>query len=170
MQAPARPSPSRCWSPRGWVAGISAPGRSWPPPSAKTAAADLRERLLSSPGPAVRPGRGSLAATAAPPRSARGQGPRSHPEGLPSIQPLKKSTGEVAQAAAHWSGAPWLGSPAKAHAFWRRVRREAELLQVSTIHSLALRVLSKGEGSATPSSTCAIPPCYGCYGRRFASP
>ena len=66
---------------------------------------------------------------------------------LPSIQHLKKSAGEVAQAAAHWSGAPWLGSPAKARAFWRRVRREAELLQVSTIHSLAMRVLSKGEGS-----------------------
>ncbi|NWJ41899.1 MAG: UvrD-helicase domain-containing protein [Geothrix sp.] len=66
---------------------------------------------------------------------------------LPGIQHLKKSAGEVAQAAAHWSCAPWLGSPAKARAFWRRVRREAELLQVSTIHSLAMRVLSKGEGS-----------------------
>ncbi len=66
---------------------------------------------------------------------------------LPSIQHAKKSAGEVAQAAAHWVGAPWLASPAKARAFWRRVRREAELLQVSTIHSLAMRVLSKGEGS-----------------------
>ncbi|MBP7617983.1 MAG: UvrD-helicase domain-containing protein [Geothrix sp.] len=66
---------------------------------------------------------------------------------LPAIQHLKKSAGEVAQAAAHWSGTPWLGSPAKARAYWRRVRREAELLQVSTIHSLAMRVLSKGEGS-----------------------
>ena len=66
---------------------------------------------------------------------------------LTAIQRLKKSAGEVSQAAAHWSGAPWLGSPAKARAFWRRVRREAELLQVSTIHSLAMRVLSKGEGS-----------------------
>ena len=68
-------------------------------------------------------------------------------KGLPTIQHVKKSAGEVAQAATHWSDAPWLGSPAKARAFWRRVRREAELLQVSTIHSLAMRVLSKGEGS-----------------------
>jgi len=67
---------------------------------------------------------------------------------LPSIQHLKKSAGEVAQAAAHWPGAPWLGSPAKARAFWRRLRREGELLQVSTIHSLAMRVLGKGEGSS----------------------
>ncbi len=68
-------------------------------------------------------------------------------KGLPTIQHLKKSAGDVAQAAAHWLGAPWLNSPTKARAFWRRVRREAELLQVSTIHSLAMRVLSKGEGS-----------------------
>jgi ATP-dependent exoDNAse (exonuclease V) beta subunit len=67
---------------------------------------------------------------------------------LPGIQHLKKSAGEVAQAAAHWVSAPWLASAAKARAFWRRVRREAELLQVSTIHSLAMRVLSKGEGSS----------------------
>jgi len=66
---------------------------------------------------------------------------------LPAIQHLKKSAGEVAQAAAHWQDAPWIVSPAKARAFWRRLRREAELLQVSTIHSLAMRVLSKGEGS-----------------------
>ena len=66
---------------------------------------------------------------------------------LPSLQHLKKSVGEVAQAAAHWQDGPWLASPAKARAFWRRLRREAELLQVSTIHSLAMRVLSKGEGS-----------------------
>ena len=64
-----------------------------------------------------------------------------------TIQHVKKSAGEVAQAAAHWVSAPWLASAAKARAFWRRVRREAELLQVSTIHSLAMRVLSKGEGS-----------------------
>jgi len=66
---------------------------------------------------------------------------------LPGIQHLKKSAGEVAQAAAHWVNAPWVASPVKARAYWRRVRREAELLQVSTIHSLAMRVLSKGEGS-----------------------
>ncbi|GLH70425.1 hypothetical protein GETHPA_19580 [Geothrix rubra] len=67
---------------------------------------------------------------------------------LPTIQHVKKSAGEVAQAAAHWQGAPWLVSPAKARTFWRRVRREAELLQVSTIHSLAMRVLGQGEGSS----------------------
>lgn len=67
---------------------------------------------------------------------------------LTAIQHVKKSTGEVVQAAAHWQGAPWVGSPAKARSFWRRVRREAELLQVSTIHSLAMRVLAKGEGSS----------------------
>ena len=69
-------------------------------------------------------------------------------KGLPTIQHFKKSAGEVAHAAAHWQGASWLDSPAKARAYWRRVRREAELLQVSTIHSLAMRVLSKGEGSS----------------------
>jgi len=67
---------------------------------------------------------------------------------LPAIRHLKKSAGEVAQAALHWKEAPWLASPAKARAFWRRVRREAELLQVSTIHSLAMSVLSRGEGSS----------------------
>ncbi|MCE1204563.1 MAG: UvrD-helicase domain-containing protein [Holophagaceae bacterium] len=66
---------------------------------------------------------------------------------LPIIQHLKKSSGEVAQAAAHWESAPWTASPGKARAFWRRVRREAELLQVSTIHSLAMRVLSQCEGN-----------------------
>jgi len=68
-------------------------------------------------------------------------------KGLPAIQHLSKYASEVAQASVHWQGAPWLDSPAKARAFWRRLRREAELLQVSTIHSLAMRVLSRGEGS-----------------------
>lgn len=69
-------------------------------------------------------------------------------KGLDLPDRLKKSAGEVAQAAAHWSEAPWKASPAQARAFWRRLRREAELLQVSTIHSLAMRVLSRGEGNA----------------------
>ncbi len=60
---------------------------------------------------------------------------------------LLKSAGEVGQAASHWRAAAWATSPAQARAFWRRTRREAELLQVSTIHSLAMRVLSRGEGS-----------------------
>lgn len=66
---------------------------------------------------------------------------------VPLAERLRKSAGEVAQAASHWLGAPWTASPAQARAFWRRTRREAELLQVSTIHSLALRVLSRGEGA-----------------------
>lgn len=67
---------------------------------------------------------------------------------LPAIQHVRKSAGEVAQAAAHWRSAPWTDAPGKARAFWRRVRREAELLQVSTIHSLAMRVLGKGKGNS----------------------
>lgn len=67
---------------------------------------------------------------------------------LPLAGRLRKSAGEVAQAAAHWTRAEWQASPARARAFWRRVRREAELLQVSTIHSLAMRVLGRGEGSS----------------------
>jgi ATP-dependent helicase/nuclease subunit A len=67
---------------------------------------------------------------------------------MPLPDRLKKAAGEVAQAALHWRGAAWLDSVAKARAFWRRTRREAELLQVSTIHSLALRVLGREEGAA----------------------
>jgi ATP-dependent exoDNAse (exonuclease V) beta subunit len=66
---------------------------------------------------------------------------------LPLPDRLKKSAGEVVQAAYHWRGASWRDSAAKAKAFWRRTRREAELLHVATIHSLALRVLSRGEGA-----------------------
>ena len=69
-------------------------------------------------------------------------------KGLPLTDRLRSSAGEVAQAAAHWPGVAWAQSPAQARAFWRRTRREAELLQVATIHSLALRVLSRGEGAA----------------------
>jgi ATP-dependent exoDNAse (exonuclease V) beta subunit len=66
---------------------------------------------------------------------------------LPIAERLKKSAGEVGQASFHWKVASWTASPAKARAFWRRTRREAELLQVSTIHSLAMRVLSRGDGA-----------------------
>ena len=69
-------------------------------------------------------------------------------KGLPLGDRLRKSAGEVGQAASHWSGASWAESPARARAFWRRTRREAELLQVSTIHSLAMRWLSRGEGAS----------------------
>ena len=68
-------------------------------------------------------------------------------KGLPLAERLRQSAGEVGQAAHHWTGVSWAASPAKARAFWRRTRREAELLQVSTIHSLAMRLLSRGEGS-----------------------
>ncbi|HJW31725.1 MAG TPA: UvrD-helicase domain-containing protein [Holophagaceae bacterium] len=60
---------------------------------------------------------------------------------------LAKASGEVAQAAAHWDQAPWCTGPAAAWAFWRRLRREAELLQVATLHSLALKVLGQAEGA-----------------------
>ncbi len=60
---------------------------------------------------------------------------------------LAKAAGEVAQAAAHWGMAPWRGSGAAARTFWRRLRREAELLQVATLHSLALQVLGQAGGA-----------------------
>ena len=68
-------------------------------------------------------------------------------KGLPLAERVRKSAGEVGQAASHWTGVPWADSSARARAFWRRTRREAELLQVSTIHSLAMRLLSRGEGA-----------------------
>ena len=68
-------------------------------------------------------------------------------ERLPLTDRLRKSVKEVATAASHWGSADWVGSPARARAFWRRTRREAELLQVSTIHSLAMRLLGRGEGA-----------------------
>jgi exodeoxyribonuclease V beta subunit len=58
-----------------------------------------------------------------------------------------KSIAEVAQAGVLWAGAAWAADPARALAFWRRVRREAELLAVSTIHGLAMGLLAQGEGA-----------------------
>ncbi|HNX94109.1 MAG TPA: UvrD-helicase domain-containing protein [Holophaga sp.] len=60
---------------------------------------------------------------------------------------LRKSAQEVAQAAAWWGAAEWRGHPQQAQAFWRRTRREAELLRVSTIHSLALGLVAQGDGA-----------------------
>ncbi|MBI3130195.1 MAG: UvrD-helicase domain-containing protein [Acidobacteria bacterium] len=60
---------------------------------------------------------------------------------------LAKAAGEVALAAAHWDAAHWRKSPVIAQAFWRSQRREAELLQVATLHSLALKVLGQVEGT-----------------------
>ena len=113
----------------------------------EASAADLRERLL-------RPldllatldeqaWRGFLPQLAAPDAKAI----EAFLKALPLAARLRNSAGEVAQAARHWRGVAWAGSPAKARAFWRRTRREAELLQVSTIHSLAMRLLSRGAGA-----------------------
>lgn len=113
----------------------------------EAAAADLRERLL-------RP-LDLLAAFEV--QAWRDLLPRLGPEpgaelaarlkALAPAERLRKSAGEVAEAAVHWTEAPWAQSPARARAFWRRTRREAELLQVSTIHALALRVLGRGDGA-----------------------
>ncbi|MBP1771427.1 MAG: recB [Holophagaceae bacterium] len=118
----------------------------------EASAADLRERLL-------RPldllaaldeaaWRTLLTSLEAPDAKALEAALATELKALPLTGRLRKSAGEVAQAAAHWAGAEWKASPARARAFWRRVRREAELLQVSTIHSLAMRVLGRGEGSS----------------------
>jgi ATP-dependent exoDNAse (exonuclease V) beta subunit len=68
-------------------------------------------------------------------------------EALPLPSRLAKSGKEVAQAAPLWTACAWAENPLRAQAFWRRTRREAELLQVSTIHSLALSLLRQGEGA-----------------------
>ncbi|MFN7957878.1 MAG: UvrD-helicase domain-containing protein [Holophagaceae bacterium] len=65
---------------------------------------------------------------------------------LPLPEALRKPIGEVGLAACHWRRAPWTASPARARTWWRRLRREAALFRVATIHSLALSVLGRGEG------------------------
>lgn len=60
---------------------------------------------------------------------------------------LAKSRGEVLKAAGMWGHHAWMDSARAAQAFWRKTRREAELMPVSTLHSLALRLLKKGEGA-----------------------
>lgn len=68
--------------------------------------------------------------------------------GLPLSPRLDKSRGEVRQAARIWTpDLPWTTTPVRAAAFWRRTRREAELLRVSTLHALALSLLKQGEGA-----------------------
>ena len=113
----------------------------------EAAAADLRERLLRPLDllavldlPAWRELLPQLAGTDPADLEA-------HLQALPLAERLRRSAGEVAQAAGHWRGVEWTASPARARAFWRRTRREAELLQVSTIHALALRVLGRGAGA-----------------------
>ncbi len=130
----------------------------------EAAAADLRERLLrpldllaALDEPAWR----ELLRLLVAPRATDIEAPRAKDMEAPGAKDieaflkalslpdrLKKSAGEVGHAAAHWRASSWTATPAQARAFWRRTRREAELLQVSTIHSLSMRVLSRGEGSA----------------------
>jgi ATP-dependent exoDNAse (exonuclease V) beta subunit len=68
-------------------------------------------------------------------------------QALPLAESLRRSAREVAQASALWAGVSWAQAPDRARAFWQRIRREAELLQVSTIHALALGLLRQGEGA-----------------------
>jgi len=60
---------------------------------------------------------------------------------------LAKSAAELAEAIPHFSNQPWMVSPSLAQSFWRQTRREAELMQVSTLHSLALGMLRTGNGA-----------------------
>ncbi len=123
----------------------------------EAAAADLRERLL-------RP-LDLLTALDEPTwrellpllRQADGPAIEALLKDMPLVDRLRKSAGEVGQASAHWRMASWAESPARARAFWRRTRREAELLQVSTIHSLALRQLGRGEGASDTIRDVAHP-------------
>lgn len=112
----------------------------------EASAADLRERLLRPldllAGLDEATWRGLLPLLAAEPGEISG-----FLGACPLAPRLAKSIGEVAQASAHWADAPWTASPVKARAFWRRIRREAELLQVSTLHSLARRVLGRAGGA-----------------------
>lgn len=62
---------------------------------------------------------------------------------------LGKAKQEVLHASALWCGEgsilpEWTATPARAQAFWRRTRREAEVLRVSTLHSLAATLLRQG--------------------------
>ncbi len=66
---------------------------------------------------------------------------------LPLPESLRKAGEELRWAAAHWGAAPWVSSPEAARSFWRRVRREAELMPVSTLHGLALSLLRLGPGA-----------------------
>jgi len=63
---------------------------------------------------------------------------------------LNLPSGEIAEAFQYLGGRPrmeWMQSSGKAMAFWRRTRREAELMRVSTLHGLALGLLRAGGGA-----------------------
>ena len=110
----------------------------------EAATADLRERLLRPLDLLASLGlpqwEGLLPLLGTPDLAAR----ESFLKALPLGERLTRSCMEVAQAAALWQAPAWAESPARAQAFWRRTRREAELLQVSTIHGLALGLLRQG--------------------------
>jgi len=63
---------------------------------------------------------------------------------------LNVSSGEIAEAFKYFGSRQqinWMKSPGSAKAFWRRTRREAELMRVSTLHALALGLLRTGGGA-----------------------
>ncbi len=70
-----------------------------------------------------------------------------------------KARTEVRWASGLWMEADgkapsWMRSPAEARLHWRRTRREAELLQVGTLHSLALSLL--GQAGAAPREVVEV--------------
>jgi len=111
------------------------------------AAADLRERLLRPLDLLATLDAAAWAALLPPLAERDGAAVAALLRGLPLPAGLLKPALELAQASVHWQGAAWTASPARARAFWRKTRREAELLQVATIHSLALGLLRQGEGA-----------------------
>jgi len=60
---------------------------------------------------------------------------------------LSKSRAELIEAIPRFGTQPWMDRPDTARSFWRRTRREAELMQVSTLHGLALGLLRTGKGT-----------------------
>ncbi|MBI4911201.1 MAG: UvrD-helicase domain-containing protein [Acidobacteria bacterium] len=113
----------------------------------EAAAADLRERLRRPLNLLASLDAAAWDAVLGPLRAGDGAGVEAALEGLSLPGELPKAAREVGAATPHWPGQPWTSSPSGAQAFWRRVRREAELMAVSTIHSLARRVLGRGEGA-----------------------
>ncbi|MCL1893734.1 MAG: UvrD-helicase domain-containing protein [Holophagaceae bacterium] len=53
-------------------------------------------------------------------------------------------TGELLEAFRHFGSLSWMDTPCSARSFWRRTRREAELMNVSTLHGMALSLLGTG--------------------------
>lgn len=57
------------------------------------------------------------------------------------------SSGELLEAFRHFGIQPWMETPDAAQTFWRRTRREAELMHISTLHGMALGLLRSGNKS-----------------------